>query len=354
MGPESWVPKQGQRNDLVDMLDLSATTLAWAGIEIPDWYEGQDLFADDFEPRKWVASAKDRLDHTIDRVRTIRTDQFRYTRNYKLDRVLLQPQYRDSQEYLKNLKELYASGELSEDLTRIYFGERPEEEFYDVVNDPAQVHNLINDPKYQKEVQLHRHLLDDWLAAGDAGEAEETPEALRHNGDDWQGGRGVNPEYEINRPDSDGDGLSDKWEEINGRDPRDGRLAYEFDCGGWQTEGWLGKGIADNIAGFQGTLGFSVGKKSKLMRDGLSLTAGSDDRNLLIRIRAERDIKVEAFANGKSLGDVITVPSADEYAELLIPLNSNAAWDGTIKSLEVGLSGTRGTPVEVDTIEVIR
>ena len=354
MGPESWVPKQGQRNDLVDMLDLSATTLAWAGIEIPDWYEGQDLFADDFEPRKWVASAKDRLDHTIDRVRTIRTDQFRYTRNYKLDRVLLQPQYRDSQEYLKNLKELYASGELSEDLTRIYFGERPEEEFYDVVNDPAQVHNLINDPKYQKEVQLHRHLLDDWLAAGDAGEAEETPEALRHNGDDWQGGRGVNPEYEINRPDSDGDGLSDKWEEINGRDPRDGRLAYEFDCGGWQTEGWLGKGIADNIAGFQGTLGFSVGKKSKLMRDGLSLTAGSDDRNLLIRIRAGGDIKVEAFANGKSLGDVITVPLADEYAELLIPLNSNAAWDGTIKSLEVGLSGKRGTPVEVDTIEVIR
>jgi arylsulfatase A-like enzyme len=354
MGPESWVPKQGQRNDLVDMLDLSATTLAWAGIEIPDWYEGQDLFADDFEPRKWVASAKDRLDHTIDRVRTIRTEQFRYTRNYKLDRVLLQPQYRDSQEYLKNLKELYASGELSEDLTRIYFGERPEEEFYDVVNDPAQVHNLINDPKYQKEVQLHRHLLDDWLAAGDAGEAEETPEALRHNGDDWQGGRGVNPEYEINRPDSDGDGLSDKWEEINGRDPRDGRLAYEFDCGGWQTEGWLGKGIADNIAGFQGTLGFSVGKKSKLMRDGLSLTAGSDDRNLLIRIRAGGDIKVEAFANGKSLGDVITVPLADEYAELLIPLNSNGAWDGTIKSLEVGLSGKRGTPVEVDTIEVIR
>ena len=106
MGPETWVPKQGERNDLVDMLDLSATTLAWAGIEIPNWYEGQDLFAADFEPREWVASAKDRLDHTIDRVRTIRTDQFRYTRNYKLDRVLLQPQYRDNQNYLQNLLQL--------------------------------------------------------------------------------------------------------------------------------------------------------------------------------------------------------------------------------------------------------
>ena len=354
MGPETWVPKQGERNDLVDMLDLSATTLAWAGIEIPDWYEGQDLFAADFEPREWVASAKDRLDHTIDRVRTIRTDRFRYTRNYKLDRVLLQPQYRDNQNYLKNLKELYASGELSEDLTRIYFGERPEEEFYDVVNDPAQVHNLIDDPKYAKEVDHHRQLLDDWLAEGDAGEGEEAPEALRHNGDDWQGGRGVNPEYEINRPDSDGDGLSDKWETINGRDPKDGRLAYEFDCGGWQTEGWASRGIEDNIAGFQGTLGFTIGKKSKLIRDGLSVTASDADRNLLIKVRSVGDIELEAFANGKSLGEATTISSADQYAEVLIPLNHNLAWGGTIESLEVSLRGAKGTLVEVDAIEVIR
>ena len=137
MGPEKYIPKKGVRNDLVNTLDLSATTLAWAGIDIPDWFEGRDLFAKDFQPRQWVASAKDRLDHTIDRVRTIRTDKYRYTRNYKLDRILLQPQYRDGQAYLKNLKQLYASGELSEDLTRIFFGERPAEEFYDVVKDPA-------------------------------------------------------------------------------------------------------------------------------------------------------------------------------------------------------------------------
>ena len=130
MGPDKYVPQQGVRNDLISTLDLSATTLAWAGIEIPDWYEGRDLFADDFQARNWVASAKDRLDHTIDRVRTIRTDKYRFTRNYKLDRVLLQPQYRDGQKYLVNLKELYSSGELSKDLARIYFGERPAEEFF--------------------------------------------------------------------------------------------------------------------------------------------------------------------------------------------------------------------------------
>ena len=67
MGPESYVPKSQIRQDLVDLLDLSATTLAWA-IEQPSWYEGQYLFAADFKPRSYVGSHKDRLDHTIDRV----------------------------------------------------------------------------------------------------------------------------------------------------------------------------------------------------------------------------------------------------------------------------------------------
>ncbi|MBT7405787.1 MAG: sulfatase, partial [Opitutae bacterium] len=186
MGPNKWVPKQGVRKDLVSTLDLTATTLSWAGIQLPDWYEGRNLFAKDFKPRQWVASAKDRLDHTIDRVRTVRTDKFRYTRNYKLDRILLQPQYRDGQDYLKNLKELYAAGKLSEDLKRIYFGERPKEEFYDVSKDPAQVNNLVGDTKFTKELNRHRKLLEAWLAKGDMGADEESPNALRHNGDNWQ------------------------------------------------------------------------------------------------------------------------------------------------------------------------
>ncbi|MEM9280211.1 MAG: sulfatase [Verrucomicrobiota bacterium] len=355
MGPEQWVPKQGKRNDLVDMLDLSATTLAWAGIEIPDWYEGQDLFADDFEPREFVASAKDRLDHTIDRVRTVRTDQFRYTRNYKLDRIFLQPQYRDRQEYLQNIKDLYASGELSDDLTRIYFGERPAEEFYDVSVDPAQINNLIHDPAYADEVKRHRELLDGWLAKGDMGEGEESEAALRENGEAKKWGTGVNPEYEFYRDDSDGDGLSDTWEEANGRDPQDGRLVFEFDCGGWQTEGWTSEGIADNIAGFLGTLGFAIGEESQLIREGLSAQATPDDQHLLVKLRADGDVGVEVFANGASLGESQSVAAGDSFAEVKISLtDSEGAWSGVIESVAVKLTGEAGTEVVVDAIEVVR
>ena len=354
-GPEKWVPKQGARNDLVSTLDLTATTLSWAGIKLPEWYEGRNLFAKDFEPRQWVASAKDRLDHTIDRVRTIRTEKFRYTRNYKLDRILLQPQYRDGQDYLKNLKELYAADKLSDDLKRIYFGERPKEELYDVSKDPAQVNNLVGDPKFAKELNRHRKLLDTWLAKGDLGADEESPNALRHNGDTWQGGRGVNPEYEINRQDNDGDGLSDKWEKLNGRNPQDGRIAYEFDCGGWQTEGWQGRGIRDNIAGFQGFLQFSLsGKPVSLVRKGLKIKPHVSDQALLIKLRADAPVEIEALANGKTLSSSVKVPAGNQVKEVRIPLSEKANWKGVIKSLEIKLRGSDGTDLEIDAIEVKR
>ena len=356
MGPEKWVPRQGVRKDLVSTLDLTATTLSWAGIKLPEWYEGRNLFAKDFKPRQWVASAKDRLDHTIDRVRTIRTDKFRYTRNYKLDRILLQPQYRDSQEYLKNLKQLYATGNLSDDLKRIYFGERPKEEFYDISKDPAQVHNLVGDPKFASELNRHRKLLDAWLAKGDKGEGEESPNALRHNGDVRpKGKRGVNPEYEINREDNDGDGLSDKWEEINGRDPHDGRPTFEFDCGGWQTEGWQGKGIHDNIAGFQGFLQFRLAEKpGSLVRKGLKVKPNGSDQALLVKLRADAPVEIEALANGKSLGSATKISSGKQFKEVRVPLTGNANWKGMIKSLEIKLKGAEGADLEIDLIEVQR
>ena len=355
MGPKKWVPEQGARKDLVSTLDLTATTLSWAGIQLPDWYEGRNLFADNFKPRQWVASAKDRLDHTIDRVRTIRTEKFRYTRNYKLDRILLQPQYRDGQDYLKNLKELYAADKLSDDLKRIYFGERSKEELYDVSKDPAQVHNLVSDPKFTKELNRHRKLLDAWLAKGDRGEQEESANALRHNGDNWQGGRGVNPEYEINRGDSDGDGLSDKWEKLNNRDPRDGRLAYEFDCGGWQTEGWKGRGIRDNIAGFQGFLQFSLPNKTgSLVRNGLEIKPQKTDQSLLLKLRVNAPVEIEALANGNPLGSSLTVSASKQFQEVFFPLNEQANWKDVIKSLEFKLKGSVGTDLEIDLIEVTR
>ena len=352
-GPDPYVPAPSVRDDLVNLLDLSATTLRWAGVTKPEWYEGQDLFAEKLIPREFVASAKDRLDHTIDRVRSIRTDRFRYTRNYKSDRIFLQPQYRDRQPYLVNLRELYASGKLSQKLTEIYFGERPAEELYDVRKDPSQLNNLIGDPDYVDQVERHRRLLDGWLAKGDDGEGEESLEELAYQAQDHKWGKAVNPEYEVVRTDSDGDGLSDAWERINDRDPDDGKLVFRFDCGGWQTEGWqphddkLG-----NIAGRLGFLEFNLSKSATLNRAGLKLDTTKNQGEFKIILRSSNPIRVSLAARGvnspKQTVSGISVSGSGEYKQYSARLSDD--WRGTVEELELSLEADGDTQVEIDAI----
>ena len=358
-GPAPYIPASSVRDDLVNLLDLSATTLAWAGVPRPDWYEGQNLFSTKLIPRSSVFAAKDRLDHTIDRVRTVRTHQYRYTRNFKTDRIFLQPQYRDSKDYVRNLREMYAAGTLPAKLTEIYFGERPTEELYDVIADPSQLDNLATDPKYTAVLEKHRTLLDQWIALGDAGIGEESDEELAYQGQEHKWGSGVNPEYEKVRTDRDGDGLSDTWEKVNGRNPMDGKLLFTFDCGGWQTEGWSGSPELGNIAGAQGYLDFTLGKtESSLHRRGLRLAAEKNQSKFTINARADHDIIVLVVATSdneqesKKIVGEIALKAGNQWTSLSLPLAKNDAWQGLITELELRLRGPSGTLVEFDSISI--
>ena len=353
MGPEALIPQQQVREDLVDLLDLSATTLAWAGIKKPTWYSGQDLFDDDFKERRFVGAHKDRLDHTIDRVRTIRTDQYRYVRNYKLDRIFLQPQYRDKKNYTQNLHQLYHEEKLSARHREIYFGERPAEELYDVSIDPHMMIDLAGNSDYADELDRHRAMMDEWLAAGDMGEEDESIAALKANGEGTKWGEGVNVEYEAYRVDSDGDGLSDKWETLNGRDPLDGRLYFAFDCGAWQTEGWFSEDISSNLAGSLGTLDFELdGDSGSIRREGLNILLSEADKELSLDIRSSGELKGIISLNGKAVGHV-RIDASHTFQTTSLDLNL-LRWSDSIQSLEVTFLGDAGTFVEIDTIQIQR
>lgn len=346
-GPEPWVPAPSVRDDLVSMLDLSATTLAWAGVDQPKWMEGQDLFGVKIVPREFVATARDRCDHTIDRIRSIRTDRFRFTRNYMLDRVLLQPQYRDSKDFVQSLHKSYADGSLDQKLAEIYFGERPAEELYDVVNDPAQLNNLIDDPKYADEAARHRKLLDGWLAKGDTGAGDE-PEIELEMASNERWGRGVNAEYETIRTDSDGDGLSDGWERANNRDPIDGKLLFEFNCGGWQTEGWKAEGNVTNIAGSQGFLEFDlIDGKGSIQRNGLNIDPKRNKPNLLICLRCTQPTSMKLFKNGDLISEV-NLSKAEELTEVNL---ADVLGADKITTLGLEFVSQPGATVEIDWIK---
>jgi hypothetical protein len=350
MGPNKYVPNGKVRNDLVNMLDLSATTLSWAGVDVPNWYEGKNLFSKNFTPRSFVAAHKDRLDHTIDRVRTIRTENYRYVRNYKLDRIFLQPQYRDSKNFTKNLHYLYNSGRLSKVHKEIYFGERPAEELYNVSKDPAMIYNLVGNPTFSLELERHRKLLDEWLAVGDMGSEAEPIANLKANGDGKKWGEGVNPEYEKYRVDSDGDGLSDRWEIANNRDAQDGLLYFAFDCGGWQTEGWESTDISSNLAGSLGYLDFKLDKKKgTIYKEGLQIRETNQQKSIAIKMKSTADLKIFVANDHGDLGNA-KYSANSSFQEVLIPLNINTSLSGTTK-LEISFRGKKNDLVEIDYIK---
>lgn len=350
MGPNKYVPSGKVRNDLVNMLDLSATTLSWAGVDVPNWYEGKNLFSKNFTPRSFVAAHKDRLDHTIDRVRTVRTEKFRYVKNYKTDRIFLQPQYRDSKPAIRNLHHLYETNKLSKIHQQIYFGERPAEELYNVYEDPAMVFNLANDMEYQNVLEQHRALLNQWMASGDMGSAPESIASLKANGDGKKWGEGVNPEYEIYRVDSDGDGLSDRWETANNRDPSDGLLYFEFDCGGWQTEGWKSTDISSNLAGSLGYLDFKLdSKKGTIYKEGLQIREANHQKIIAIKMKSNANLKIFVANDHGDLGSA-EYSGNSSFEEVLIPLNKNMSLSGTTK-LKISFRGKKNDLVEIDYIK---
>ena len=169
------------RSDLVNGIDISATTLALAGLEIPDLVEGHDLFAEDYTEQNYVITARDRCGIAVDRIRSVRTDRFRYIRNYLTDRALYQSQYRDKFATIVDLREHFALAKLTPLQASYHEAEtRPEEELYDLEKDPDQVTNLAIDPKFADELKRHREILEAWITStGDKGQHPDSEEELR-------------------------------------------------------------------------------------------------------------------------------------------------------------------------------
>ncbi len=193
--------KGTRRKDLISALDISATSLALCGIEIPDWYDSRNLFAPDYK-RDFVIAAKDRMDFTIDRVRSLRNDQgIKYIRNFMTDRPYMQLNYRHGRDYMNRMEELFAKGKLTDEQARFWEENRPAEELYDLNKDPHELYNLADDPSYQRQLLQMRAQLNEWIKeTDDKGQYPEDEPNLRHTYEMWGDAKCINPEYDRFRP----------------------------------------------------------------------------------------------------------------------------------------------------------
>ena len=188
-------------SDLMAGLDLGTTALALAEIPIPENMEGRDIFNNAIAPREYVISTRDRCDFTIDRIRSVRSNEFKYIRNFMTDRPYTQPTYMDFDrvEFVGVMKQLYAEGKLNEAQDRFMAAERPSEELYDINADPFELNNLAHNPQYSKVLEKYRSVLDQWvLETDDKGQYGEDEAGLQFMLGIW-GKDCVNPEYDVLR-----------------------------------------------------------------------------------------------------------------------------------------------------------
>lgn len=165
------------RDDLVCSLDMTVSSLAAAGVEVPKHMHGQALFAENFQPRKCIFGARDRCDETVDRIRSVRNDRYKLIRNFMPERSYMQDNAYKQRSYpvWNLLKELKAEGKLTKEQALFTADRRPPEELYDLKSDPHEVRNLVDSAEHADALKELRQALDQWIVdTKDQGAIPET------------------------------------------------------------------------------------------------------------------------------------------------------------------------------------
>lgn len=176
--------KPGTANDqVISLLDLTATTLEIAGIKRPAGMQSRNFLGDRPDPaRTYAFSARDRIDETVNRIRSVRDKRYHYLRNYMPQQGFASlNRYKEKCFAVKPLmREMHRLGELKGPAADL-FKPLPFEQLYDTEADPHEIHNLAdsNEPEHREALLRMRAALDVWLIeTGDRGEWPEPPEVV--------------------------------------------------------------------------------------------------------------------------------------------------------------------------------
>ncbi len=196
--PADWKPGSGS-DQLVSHIDITATTLAYAGVPRPANMEARVFFGPEQDPpREKLYFARDRADETVDHMRGVRTREYKYIRNFMPERPYVQPNnYKDtSYPMLQVQRQLHAEGKLTPEQALFMSERRPTEELYDLRSDRDEVRNLAGSPDHAATLEEMRTALDNWIKeTGDHGQTPEGPLPasydVRSNAGGWSTVHGV-------------------------------------------------------------------------------------------------------------------------------------------------------------------
>ena len=183
------------RDDLVSFIDFAPTALALAGVESPESgvqssvpggansarqifspMQGIVFLGPQAQQRKYIFAARDRMDETYDRIRAVRSKQFKYIRNFEPQLPYAQRiAYMEEMPTMQVWRKWNAEGKLNATQKLFFAPTKPKEELYDCDADPHEIHNLADSKEHQAVLKEMRAALDKWIEeTHDLGAVPET------------------------------------------------------------------------------------------------------------------------------------------------------------------------------------
>lgn len=178
--PKNWqhlvpAPRGSRIDGIVEFVDLSATVLNLAGVDIPDEIDGEPFLGKgvtlkELNQRDTAYGYAERFDEKYDMVRFLRKGRYSYWRNYQpFNFDGLHNFYRYKQPAFVQWRDLARAGKLS-DVQSAFYQSRPPEQLFDLEKDPHEINNLADDPAYADVlVQMRRALQEKEKSLPDVG-----------------------------------------------------------------------------------------------------------------------------------------------------------------------------------------
>jgi N-sulfoglucosamine sulfohydrolase len=169
---------------VISLLDVAATTLAVADVPRPPLMQSRNILgAQPDPPRQYAFSARDRIDETVQRIRSVRDARWRYIRNFTPG-----PTFASLNRYKEKcflvvplMRELQADGRLTGPPAELMGFGGPSEELYDLDADPHEIRNLVHSSlaEHREALLRLRTALEVWIAeTGDQGQWPESSEVV--------------------------------------------------------------------------------------------------------------------------------------------------------------------------------
>lgn len=175
--------KPGAVNDqVISLIDVTATTLEIAGIRKPDGMQGRVFLGARAESaREYAFAARDRIDESVQRIRSVHEARYHYVKNFLPDRPFTAlNRYKEKCFLVMPLmRRLHAAGQLTPVQGALMSDRLPDEELYDTTADPHEIRNLAGEPAHRDTLLRLRGELDRWIRESkDQGDQFEPPELV--------------------------------------------------------------------------------------------------------------------------------------------------------------------------------